>query len=341
MLENLTRRPPRTETKPLPRPYPWAYARAHAPRFMPGRPAMKRVTVTGATGRIGSRLVEALKDRGDDVCVLSRNADRASTALGVEAVGWDPKAGDAPSQALQGRDAVIHLAGEDVGQRWTDRAKAEIRSSREQGTRNLVAGMLAAQPRPSLLVSASASGYYGPRGDEIVDESSPPGRDWLADVCVRWEQSADSAARGARVVKVRTGIVLDAEGGALAKMLPPFKAGVGGPVAGGRQYMPWIHRDDLVGIYLAAIDSEDFDGPVNASAPDPVTNKVFAKALGTALHRPAVAPVPGLVIKGMYGEMSQIVLTGVRMVPGRAPQLGYAFQHPDLAEALRDTLAGG
>ncbi|MEJ7824569.1 MAG: TIGR01777 family oxidoreductase [Solirubrobacteraceae bacterium] len=300
---------------------------------------MKRVTVTGATGRVGSLLVAALKDRGDEVCVLSRSPERASRALGVEAMAWDPKAGAAPAEALAGRDAVVHLAGEDVGQRWTDDAKAEILASREQGTGNLVAGILAAQPPPRALVSASASGYYGPHGDEIVDETSPPGRDWLADVCTRWEQSADGAQPGSRVVKVRTGIVLDAAGGALARMLPFFKTGVGGPVGSGRQVMPWIHRDDLVGIYLAAIDSQDFSGPVNASAPEPVTNKAFAKALGRALHRPAVAPVPGLVIKGMYGEMSQIVLTGVRMVPGRAGQLGYDFQHPDLDEALADTLA--
>jgi uncharacterized protein (TIGR01777 family) len=300
---------------------------------------MKRVTITGATGRVGSLLVAALKDRGDEVCVLSRSPERASRALGVEAMAWDPKAGAAPAEALAGRDAVVHLAGEDVGQRWTDDAKAEILASREQGTGNLVAGMLAAQPPPQALVSASASGYYGPHGDEIVDETSPPGRDWLADVCVRWEQSADGARPASRVVKVRTGIVLDAGAGALARMLPFFRTGVGGPVGSGRQVMPWIHRDDLIGIYLAAIDAPDFSGPINASAPDPATNKAFSKALGRALHRPAVAPVPGLVLKGMYGEMSQIVLTGVRMVPGRAAELGYAFAHTDLDEALRDTLA--
>ena len=155
---------------------------------------------------------------------------------------------------------------------------------------------------------------------------------------MRWEQQTDSAMLGARVVKVRTGIVLDTEGGALAKMLPPFKAGVGGPLGSGKQYMPWIHLDDLVGIYLAAIDHPDFAGAINGSSPNPVTNKEFSKALGKALHRPAVAPVPAFVIKGMFGEMSQIVLTGVRMVPGRAAELGYEFRHPDLDEALRDTL---
>ncbi len=190
-----------------------------------------------------------------------------------------------------------------------------------------------------MLIGASASGYYGPRGDEIVDESGEPGSDWLAEVCVRWERATDAAMLGMRVVKIRTGIVLDADGGALAKMLPPFKAGIGGPIGSGKQYMPWIHLDDLVGLYLAAIDAQGFSGAINASAPTPVTNKEFSKALGKVLHRPAMAPVPAFVIKGMYGAMSQIVLTGVRMVPGRAAELGYEFAHPDLDEALRDTLA--
>jgi uncharacterized protein (TIGR01777 family) len=299
---------------------------------------MKRVVVTGATGRIGRHIVKALQDRGDDVSVLSRDPGRAGELLGAEAYEWDPKAGGAPAEALAGRDAVVHLAGEDVAQRWSDDAKAEISASREKGTRNLITGIFAAEPRPPALVGASASGYYGPRGDEIVDETSPPGRDWLSDVCVRWEQQTDAAMLGLRVVKVRTGIVLDADGGALAKMLPPFRAGLGGPLGSGKQYMPWIHLDDLVGLYLAAIDSTSFSGPINGSAPNPVTNKAFAKALGKALHRPAVAPVPGFVIKGMFGAMSQIVLTGVRMVPGRAEELGYEFRHPDLDDALRDTL---
>jgi len=298
-----------------------------------------KVTVTGATGLLGTPLVAALKARGDDVTVLSRNAQRASEQLGVEAVAWDMRGEPAPVQALAGQDAVVHLAGENVAQRWSDDAKREIRESREIGTRNLVAGIAAEQPHPPLLVCASASGFYGAHGPEPVDEGSPPGRDWLADVCVRWEREADGAARhDVRVIKVRTGIVLDAEGGALAKMLPPFKAGIGGPIGGGRQYLPWIHRDDLVGLYLAAIDSTDFSGAVNASAPEPVTNKDFSKALGSVLSRPALAPVPGFTIKLMFGEMSQIVLTGVRMVPGRAQELGYTFAHADLEAALRDTL---
>ncbi len=299
-----------------------------------------RVTVTGATGRIGRHLVEALKGRGDEVTVLSRDPDRAREQLGVEAFAWNLKEEAAPSKALAGRDAIVHLAGEDVGQRWTDKAKAEILDSRERGTRNIVHSIFDTKPRPKALICASAAGYYGARRDEVVDEATAPGDDWLATVVARWERQAETAKIGTRTVMVRTGIVLDAEGGALAKMLPPFKVGIGGPIGSGRQYMPWIHLDDLVGIYVALIDSDAFHGPVNASAPQPVTNKQFAKALGRALGRPAVAPVPGLAIKLMYGEMSQIVLTGARMVPGRVGELGYEFEHPDLDEALRDTLAG-
>ena len=298
-----------------------------------------RVTVTGATGRIGRHLVAALKQRGDEVTALSRDPDKATELLGVEAFAWNIKEDAAPKQALTGRDAIVHLAGEDVGQRWSKDVKAEILDSRERGTRNIVHTIFDTKPRPKALICASASGYYGARGDEPVDESGAPGRDWLAEVVARWERQADTAKIGTRTVVVRTGLVLDADGGALAKMLPPFKAGLGGPIGSGKQYMPWIHLDDLVGIYLAAIDNPTFQGRVNASAPNPVTNKAFAKALGRALGRPAVAPVPGFTIKLLYGEMSQIVLTGVRMVPSRVAELGYEFAHPDLDEALAHTLA--
>jgi uncharacterized protein (TIGR01777 family) len=298
-----------------------------------------KVTVSGATGRVGRHLVAALKARGDDVVALSRDAERAGAQLGVQAHAWDLENEAVPREALQGSDAVVHLAGEDVGQRWSKAVKTAILESREKGTRNMVHSIFETKPRPRTFVCASASGYYGDRGDDVVDEAEPPGSDWLAGVCARWERQADTAKVGTRMVIVRTGIVLDAEGGALAKMLPPFKGGVGGPIGSGRQYMPWIHRDDLIGIYLAALDSPDFHGPINASAPEPVTNKAFAKALGRAIRRPAVAPVPGAAIKLMYGEMSQIVLKGVRMVPGRAAELGYTFGHADLDEALRSTLA--
>ena len=202
-----------------------------------------------------------------------------------------------------------------------------------------MAGIEAAEPRPRVLVSSSAVGYYGPHGDEELDEDTPAGDDFLAEVCVIWEREAQRAAElGLRVVSVRTGVVLDQGGGALAKMLPFFKLGVGGPVAGGDQYMPWIHVDDVVGIYLAALDGDDWQGPVNASAPEPVTNKAFSKALGRALHRPAFAPVPGLAVRVLYGEMAEIVTKGQRVVPRRAQEHGYAFAHPDLDEALRAAL---
>jgi len=299
-----------------------------------------KVVVTGATGLIGSKVVARLKQRGDDVTVLSRSPEKATERLGVRAEGWDPLAGSAPTEALAGCDAVAHLAGEPVAQRWTAEAKEAIRASRVTGARNLVAGLQAAKPRPRVLVSASAVGYYGSRGDEVLPESAAPGDDFLAGVCVEWEREAAAARElGMRVVCVRTGVALDASGGALAKMLPPFRFGAGGPVAGGNQYMPWISVDDVVGMYLAALDGDAWDGPVNACAPDPVTNREFSKALGRALHRPAVAPVPGIAVRLLFGEMAEIVTGGQRAVPERAQQLGYTFAHPDLDEALRAALA--
>jgi len=300
-----------------------------------------RVTVTGATGRIGTALVRALRDRGDRVTVLTRNPDKARTALpGVDAVAWDPVKGPAPAEALSGHDGVVHLAGEDIAQRWSADAKRRVRESRELGTRNLVEGLRAAGPRPRVLVSSSAVGYYGKHGDEPLDETAPPGRGFLAEVCVAWEREAQRAEElGLRVVRVRTGVVLDREGGALAKMLPFFKAGIGGPVAGGRQYMPWIHRDDLVALQLAALDGEEWSGPVNGTAPQAVTNQEFSRALGRALHRPAVAPVPALAIRALYGEMAELVTDGQRVEPRRARELGFTFRHPALDEALRSALA--
>jgi uncharacterized protein (TIGR01777 family) len=235
---------------------------------------------------------------------------------------------------------VIHLAGEPVAQRWNAKVKAAILESRELGTRNLVAGIAASEPKPATLVSSSAVGYYGKHGDERVPESSPAGDDFLADVCVRWEREADLAeGLGLRVVKIRTGVVLDATGGALKTMLPPFKAGVGGPVAGGRQYMPWIHVDDIVGLYLKALDDPSWSGAYNGAAPEPVTNKDFSKALGKALHRPSFAPVPALAIKALYGEMAEVVTEGQRAVPERPLAGGYAFRHAALQPALEDALA--
>jgi uncharacterized protein (TIGR01777 family) len=286
-----------------------------------------RVTVTGASGLIGSRLVQALRERGDEVTTLSRNPARG--------VQWDP-ATPAPADALNARDAVVHLAGENVAQRWTPEARKRIRESRDLGTHNLVRGLERADVRPKALVSASAVGYYGHAGDERLTEDAPPGDDFLAQVCVAWENEAQRAEQlGLRVVRIRTGVVLDAQGGALGRMLLPFKLGAGGPVAGGRQYMPWIHADDVVGLYLAALDDPRYTGPVNASAPEPVTNREFSKALGRALRRPAIAPIPGTAIRALYGDMAEIVTEGQRAVPAKALALGHAFQHPDLDEALR------
>jgi uncharacterized protein (TIGR01777 family) len=300
----------------------------------------KNITMTGATGLIGRKLVAALRERGDGVTVLSRSPERAGAALGVEAVRWDPESEAAPAEALVHRDAVIHLAGEPVAQRWSDDAKRRIRDSREAGTRNLVAGLREAGTlAPKALVASSAVGYYGKHGAERIPESTPAGSDFLAEVCIAWERESSAAAElGLRVVQVRTGVVLDKDGGALAKMLPPFKLGVGGPVAGGDQYLPWIHVDDLVGIYLKALDDESWSGPYNGAAPEPVTNKAFSKALGHALHRPSFAPVPAFAIKLLYGEMSEIVTEGQRAVPERTLAGGFTFTHADLDAALQDTL---
>ncbi len=303
----------------------------------------QRITVTGATGLIGPQLIAELQSRGAQVTVLSRDPIRAQERLGsVDAVGWEPMQEPAPAAALSGRDAVFHLAGEPVAQRWSAAAKQAIRESRVIGTRNLVQGLAALEQRPPVLVSSSAVGYYGARGEEPIDEDAPAGRDFLAQVCAEWESEATRAAQlGIRVVVVRTGIVLDTEGGALAKMLPPFRLGVGGPVAGGRQYVAWVHTDDVVRLMLAALDGEEWSGPINATAPAPVTNAELSRALGKVLHRPSFLPVPGLALRALFGEMAQIVTTGARVVPARPLVLGYEFRHPELEEALRTAIAPG
>ena len=304
---------------------------------------LMRVAVTGATGLIGRAVVQALLARGDAVVALSRDADRARQALGgaVEAHAW-PKPTDEPppEAALSGADAVLHLLGEPVAQRWSAGAKQSIRRSRTDGTRSLVEGLLALAPerRPGTLVSQSAVGLYGPRGDEQITEDAAAGHDFLAGVVVAWEEEAMRGATELRIALTRTGVVLSPEGGALAKMLPFFRLGTGGPVAGGRQYVPWIHLDDVVGAMLFCLDNAGATGPVNLAAPNPVTNAELSRTLGRVLKRPAVLPVPGVALKLLYGEMAQIVITGQRAVPARLNQLGYAFRHPDLEAALRDVL---
>jgi hypothetical protein len=299
-----------------------------------------RVTVTGATGTIGRALTGELRERGDEVTALSRDTSRASAALGVEAQEWkDPKGERPPLESLRGRHAVVNLLGETIAQRWRDDVKREIRDSRVLATRNLVETLaeLADGERPKVLVSQSATGWYGAHGDERLDESAPAGGDLLAQVTAEWEAEAVKArGLGLRVALTRTGVVLSKSGGALEKMLPFFKLGVGGPVAGGRQYVAWVHLDDVVGALLFALDSDRADGPLNVTAPEPVTNRELSRTLGRVLHRPAFAPVPGLAVKTLYGEMSEIVTTGQRAVPKRLTELGYAFRRPDLEDALRN-----
>ncbi|HEY6777858.1 MAG TPA: TIGR01777 family oxidoreductase [Thermoleophilaceae bacterium] len=299
-----------------------------------------KVAVTGATGNIGRALVRELTGQGDEVTALSRNAVRARETLGIEAVGWErPKSGRPPAEALRGRDGVVNLLGEPLAQRWTEEAKREIRDSRILGTRNLVAALaeLPEGERPRVLVSQSAVGWYGARADEPVDESEPAGSGFEAQSTVDWEAEARRAEElGVRVVTTRTGVYLSQTGGALETMLPPFRLGVGGPVAGGRQYVPWVHLDDVVGALAFCLHTEAATGPVNVTAPEPVTNREFSKALGRVLRRPAVVPVPGLAVKVLYGEMAVVVTTGRRAVPRRLQELGYEFRRPDLEAALRD-----
>ncbi|HLB21378.1 MAG TPA: TIGR01777 family oxidoreductase [Solirubrobacteraceae bacterium] len=314
--------------------------------------ACTRVTVTGATGLIGPRVVGALQAGKAEVTVLSRDAARASERLAgaglapVQAFDWDLMSEPAPVQALHGRDAVVHLAGENIAQRWSERAKRAIRDSRVTGTRNLLAGLEAidaeqAGQRPGALISSSGVGYYGAHGEEPLDEEAPPGEDFLARICVEWEaQASKASALGMRVALVRTGVVLDRNGGALEKMLPPFRLGVGGPVAGGRQFISWIHLDDLAGLIVAATRDERWSGPLNATAPEPVSNREFSRALGRALKRPALLPVPAAALQALYGEMAEIVTRGARVVPAKALVLGFQFAHAELDEALSSAISG-
>jgi uncharacterized protein (TIGR01777 family) len=306
-----------------------------------------RVTVTGATGLIGRALLAALQAQGAELTVLTRDPARAAETLAsaglatVELLRWDPESERAPAQALAGREAVVHLAGENVAQRWSAQAKRAIRESRVTGTRHLLEGLRDASDRPGVLVSASAIGYYGPHGEEPLDEEAPAGEDFLARVCANWETEAEKASElGMRVVLLRTGVLLDPAGGALARMLSPFRLGLGGPVAGGRQYVSWIHREDLLGIVLAALADERWSGPLNATAPEPSTNRDFSRTLGRALKRPALLPVPGLPLRLLYGEMAGVLTSGARVVPAKPLVLGYRFEQPELAGALRSLLAG-
>lgn len=303
-----------------------------------------RVLITGATGTIGLALADKLRARGDQVVALSRDPERGQRVLGegAEVHAWTaPTAEPPPPEALRGADAVVHLLGEPVAQRWTEEAKQRIRDSRVLATRSLVSALKALpdEDRPGVLVSQSATGFYGARGDAPLDEQATAGDDFLAQVVTDWEREASEAASKLRVTCTRTGVVLSPSGGALAKMLPVFRLGIGGPVAGGQQYVPWIHLEDVVGALLCCVDNGGAQGPVNVTAPTPVTNAELSRALGQVLGRPAVLPVPAVAVKLLYGEMADIVITGARILPVRLGQLGYVFRHPELEAALRAVLS--
>ncbi len=293
--------------------------------------------VTGATGMLGRKLVHELGG-GAGVVALSRDATRAARALsGARIVEWDATSVIEPG-TFDDVDVVFHLAGEPVAEgRWTEEKKRRLVESRTVTTRVLVDSMRPLSRRPRVLVSASAVGIYGSRGDEILTEESAPGTGFLADICRAWEDEAAAAADlGIRVVSVRIGIVLAREGGALARMLPLFKAGIAGPLASGKQWMPWLHVDDVIGLLRHAAAVESVRGPMNACAPEPVTNREFTRTLGSVLVRPTLLPVPRLALRLAFGETADVVLASQRAVPKRALETGYAFRHPDLREALED-----
>jgi uncharacterized protein len=272
------------------------------------------ITLSGASGLIGSRLQPAL-------------ASHSIRTMSHRTGGWDPA-------LLRDADAVIHLAGEPVAQRWNPAVKQRIRESRVQGTRRLVE-ILAGLPKPpQVLVCASAIGYYGSRGEDTLTESSPPGTGFLPEVCVAWEREAQAAeSLGTRVVMVRTGVVLDPKGGALQRMLPPFRMGLGGRIGTGRQWMSWIHIQDLVSLYVYALD-HPLRGPVNGVAPEPERNSDFTRALASALHRPAILPVPSAMLQLLFGEMSEVLLASQRVLPRQAESAGFSFRYPRLPAAL-------
>jgi uncharacterized protein (TIGR01777 family) len=305
-----------------------------------------RVFVTGGTGLVGKRLVERLLARGDQPVVLSRRPDEAVQILGkrCSVVGGDPTQAGDWMRTIHDCDAVVHLAGENLlGRRWNAAYKERLRHSRTQGTKN-VAWALRESPRradgsPKVLASASAIGYYGPRGDEEVDETAPAGSDFLAQLCRDWEQAtAAASAAGVRVAHLRTGIVLDARGGPLPAMLLPFRLFAGGPIGAGRHYVSWIHHADETGVILLAIDNPQAEGPINLTAPHPVPNREFARTAGRVLHRPSFLPTPAFALRVAVGEASYVLTTGQRVIPRRALQLGYVFKFPELEGALRELL---
>jgi uncharacterized protein len=301
-----------------------------------------RVLITGASGSIGGAVSDALLARGDEVVGLSRNPDKArATNPTVTWHPWQAAAERPPAAAFEGVDAVVNLVGEEINQRWNEEVKRRLRDSRERATKNLVDGLAAANPRPRVMVSQAAVGYYGiDNGDAILDEDRPPADDFLAQLVVDWEAAAREAESGGiRVVRVRTGLVLDPESGLLDQLLLPFKLGVGGPLGSGAQYMPWIHRDDELAIFLWALDTDRANGVYNGAAPNPVTNREFSKALGRVLSRPAVIPAPKLAVRALRGpEVAEFAMGSLRVMPRRLLDAGFTFRFPEVEPALRDLL---
>jgi uncharacterized protein len=291
-----------------------------------------RITLTGATGFIGARLCDSLRHAGHELSLLTRNPrGRAGYAA------WDPLAG--PPAELAAPEAVVHLAGEPVAQRWSPEVKRRIRDSRVLGTRHLVQALGALPVKPRVLVAASAIGYYGDRGDEVLTEDSTPGAGFLPETCVEWEREAQAAeALGIRVVRLRIGIVLGAGGGALAQMLPPFRICAGGRLGDGRQWMSWIHLADAAGLIQWAIGNDAVAGPLNLAAPAPARNAEFTAVLARVLKRPAIFAVPTLGLKLLFGEMARVLLESQRAEPRSALAAGYSFRFPELEPALRDLL---
>ncbi len=299
-----------------------------------------KILITGATGLIGRQVCRSLINEGHQVVVLSRRPPAATDLAGVIAFRWEPVAEPPPAEVWEDVEAVIHLAGESVAAaRWTDEQKRRIRDSRVKGSRNLVAGMRATPRPPKVFVSASAVGFYGDRGDETLNEGSAPGSDFLSEVCLDWEAEAARARElGVRAAFVRTGVALSQSGGALEKMLLPFKLGLGGRLGDGRQWFPWIHIEDVVGIFLHALMSPAVDGPINGVAPGIVTNEEFTRELAAVLNRPAFFPVPQFALRALMGEMAEVVTASQRVVPQVALDTGYRFKYPNLRPALESLL---
>ncbi len=292
------------------------------------------ITLTGASGFLGKPLIRSLQAERHALRVLGRRP-----IPGLPFSQWDSLSGEPPEESLASTDAIIHLAGEPVAQRWTPEVKQRIRDSRILGTRHLVHALSMQSRRPTVLICASAIGIYGSRGDEMLTENSRPGEGFLAEVTADWEKEADMAeALGIRVVKIRIGVVLGKDGGALAKMLPPFRMGVGGKLASGKQWMSWVHIDDLVGMIQFALANEKVHGAWNGTAPQPVTNAEFTSKLAEVLHRPALLPVPAFALRLLFGEMASVVLASQRVLPEAAKSAGFKFQFPDLASALQDVI---